>query len=106
MQFTAERLPAYPDTPDRDNEAGCDMEYYMQRSINGPPGMSAEAQQWYIDLFKTLFESEEWQQFCTDDGLACTEWLAGDDLGAYHAEQIALHKDLIEAVGASAITGE
>lgn len=105
VQFTAERLPAYPDTPTA-NELGVNMEYYMQRSINGPPGMSAEAQEWYINLFKTLFESEEWQQFCTDDGLACDQWLAGEDLGAYHAQQIALHKDLIESVGASAITGE
>ena len=38
----------------------------MQRSINGPPGMSKEAQDWYINLFKTLFDSEEWQKFCTD----------------------------------------
>ncbi len=105
VQFTAERLPAYPDIPTA-NELGVNMEYYMQRSINGPPGMSAEAQEWYINLFKTLFDSEEWQQFCTDDGLACNQWLAGDDLGTYHTQQIALHKELIESVGATAITGE
>ncbi len=105
VQFTAERLPAYPDVPTA-NELGVNMEYYMQRSINGPPGMSKEAQDWYINLFKTLFDSEEWQTFCTDDGLACDQWLAGDDLGAYHTQQIALHKELIESVGATAITGE
>ena len=105
VQFTAERLPAYPDVPTA-NELGVNMEYYMQRSINGPPGMSADAQQWYIDLFKQLFDSEEWQTFCKDDGLACDTWLAGADLGKYHNDQIALHKDLIESVGAKAITGE
>jgi len=105
VQFTASRLPAYPDIPTA-HELGVDMEYYMQRSINGPPGMSAEAQEWYINLFKQLFDSEEWQTFCTDDGLACDTWLAGADLGAYHLDQIALHKSLIEAVGAAAITGE
>ncbi len=105
VQFTAERLPAYPDVPTA-HEVGVDMEYYMQRSINGPPGMSAEAQEWYINLFKQLFDSEEWQTFCTDDGLACDTWLAGADLGTYHKQQIQLHKDLIESVGASAITGE
>jgi len=82
------------------------MQYYMQRSINGPPGMSKEARDWYISLFKTLFESEEWQQFCKDDGLACDTYLAGDALGTYHQEQIALHKNLIDSVGASSITGE
>ena len=80
VQFTAERLPAYPDVPTA-NELGVNMEYYMQRSINGPPGMSAEAQQWYIDLFKALFESEEWQKFCTEDGLACDTYVSGAELG-------------------------
>lgn len=105
VQFTAERLPAYPDTPTA-KELGTDMQYYMQRSINGPPGMSAEAQEWYIELFAELFNSDEWQKFCTEDGLACDTWLAGSDLGEYHTEQIALHKALIKSVGASAITGE
>ena len=105
VQFTAERLPAYPDTPTA-KELGVDMQYYMQRSINGPPGMSAEAQSFYIDLFKQLFDSAEWQKFCLDDGLACDTWLSGSDLGNYHQDQIALHKNLIEAVGSSAITGE
>ncbi|MBX2869806.1 MAG: tripartite tricarboxylate transporter substrate binding protein [Acidiferrobacterales bacterium] len=105
VQFTAERLPAYPDTPTA-NELGVNMEYYMQRSINGPPGMSAEAQAWYINLFETLFNSEEWQKFCVEDGLACDTYLSGDALGQYHQDQIALHKDLINTVGASAITGE
>ena len=105
VQFTAERLPAYPDVPTA-NELGVNMEYYMQRSINGPPGMSAEAQAWYVNLFETLFNSEEWQKFCVEDGLACDTYLSGDELGQYHKDQIALHKELIESVGASAITGE
>ena len=105
VQFTAERLPAYPDTPTA-KELGIDMQYYMQRSINGPPGMSAEAQEWYVKLFETLFNSEEWQKFCVEDGLACDTYLSGSALGEYHLEQIALHKDLIESVGAKAITGE
>jgi tripartite-type tricarboxylate transporter receptor subunit TctC len=62
VQFTGERMAAYPDVPTA-KELGHDIEYYMQRSINGPPGMSDEARQWYIDLFKTLYESEEWQKY-------------------------------------------
>lgn len=105
VQFTAERLPAYPDVPTA-KELGHDLEYYMQRSINGPPGMSAEAQAWYINLFETLFNSEEWQKFCVEDGLACEEWMAGEDLAAFHQAEIVKHKELIESVGATAITGE
>jgi len=105
VQFTPERMEAYPDVPTA-QELGHDIVYFMQRSINGPPGMSEEAQEWYINLFKTLFESEEWQTFCKEDGLTCDEWVAGDDLAAFHAEQAKRHKDLIETVGAAAITGE
>ncbi len=105
VQFTATRLPAYPDVPTA-KELGHDIQYYMQRSINGPPGMSAEAQQWYINLFETLFNSAEWQKFCLEDGLACNEWLAGDSLSEYHQTEIAKHKALIKSVGTSAITGE
>lgn len=105
VQFTANRLPAYPDIPTA-KELGHDLQYYMQRSINGPPGMSAAAQAWYIDLFAKLFNSAEWQKFCVDDGLACDTWLAGDALGDYHQTEIAKHRDLIESVGAAAITGE
>lgn len=105
VQFTPERMSAYPDIPTA-RELGHDIVYFMQRSINGPPGMDPEAQAWYINLFETLFNSDEWQTFCKEDGLTCDEWVAGDDLAAFHAEQLKRHKALIDKVGAAAITGE
>jgi putative tricarboxylic transport membrane protein len=105
VQFTAERMAAYKDVPTA-KELGHDIEYYMQRSINGPPGMSKEAQAWYINLFDTLYKSEEWQKFCVEDGLDCTEWIAGDNLATFHATQLKRHQELIAAVGAAAITGQ
>jgi tripartite-type tricarboxylate transporter receptor subunit TctC len=105
VQFTEERMEAYPDVPTA-KELGHDVEYYMQRSINGPPGMPKEAQDWYSQLFQTLFESDEWQAYCQSEGLFCEEWMAGEDLGAFHQTQYERHKALIEKVGATAITGE
>ena len=105
VQFSAERMEAFPDVPTV-IELGHDIEYSMQRSISGPPDMSDEAQQWYIDLFATLYESEEWQAFCAADGLDCSEWVAGDDLAAFHAAQLERQRALVEAVGADAIMGE
>lgn len=105
VQFTGERMEAFPDVPTA-KELGHDIEYYMQRSVNGPPGMDPEAVEWYTNLFKTLFESEEWQSFCESDGLTCSEWVAGEDLAEFHANQLERHKKLIESVGAEAITGE
>ena len=105
VQFTDERMAAFPDVPTA-KELGYDLVYYMQRSINGPPGMSKEAQDWYINLFHTLYESDEWQKYCADEGLSCDEWVADGDLAKFHETQLERHKKLIEKVGAASITGE
>jgi len=105
VQFTPERMEAYPDVPTA-KELGHDIVYFMQRSINGPPGMSKEAQDWYVKLFKTLFDSEEWQKFCKEDGLTCEKWIAAGDLANFHNEQAKRHEELIAKVGAAAITSE
>ena len=105
VQFTGERMAAFPDVPTA-KELGIGIEYYMQRSVNGPPGMSAGAAEFYRNLFQELFDSKEWQDFCTSDGLTCDTMIAGSDLGEFHATQYVAHEKLIEQVGASAITGE
>lgn len=105
VQFTDERMEAFPDVPTA-KELGTDIVYYMQRSVNGPPGMSEEAAEWYRDLFEELFRSEEWQGFCASEGLSCDEWVAGDELAEFHQAQLERHRKLIEEVGAASITGE
>lgn len=105
VQFTGKRMAAFPDVPTA-KELGVDIEYYMQRSVNGPPGMSPDAVAFYTELFGELFASKEWQDFCTSDGLTCDNFLKGSELGEFHATQYVAHQKLIEQVGASAITGE
>ncbi|MCG6885396.1 MAG: tripartite tricarboxylate transporter substrate binding protein [Silicimonas sp.] len=105
VQFTGERMAAFPDVPTA-KELGVDIEYYMQRSVNGPPGMSAEATAFYTNLFEELFNSQEWQDYCTSDGLTCDNFMKGADLANFHATQKVAHEKLIEQVGAKAITGE
>lgn len=99
MALTPERLPQFPDVPTSGELGHDDLVYYMQRSINAPPGMSAEAQAYYIDLFKTVFDSAEWQEFCASDGIFCDEWLSGDELAAYHATEKAKHEKLLKDSG-------
>ena len=36
----------------------------------------------------------------------CDEWVAGQELAEFHQAQLERHKNLIEKVGATAITGE
>ena len=99
MVLTPERLPQFPDVPTSAEVGHPDLVYYMQRSINGPPGMPAEAQEYYINLFKQLFDSAEWQEFCASDGIFCEEWLAGDELAQYHATEKAKHEELLKGMG-------
>ena len=105
VQFTAERMPAFPDVPTA-KELGVEIEYYMQRSVNGPPDMDPEAVEWYVNLFQELFDSEEWQAFCKSDGLTCETMMKGEELATFHANQKVAHEKLIAKVGAESITGE
>ncbi|NBP95695.1 MAG: tripartite tricarboxylate transporter substrate binding protein [Gammaproteobacteria bacterium] len=105
VQFTGERMAAFPNVPTA-KELGVNIEYYMQRSVNGPPGMSAGAVEFYTNLFQELFDSKEWQDFCVSDGLTCSKMLKGGELGEFHAKQYVAHEKLIAQVGAAAITGE
>ncbi len=105
VQFTDERLALFPDVPTA-KELGTDIVYFMQRSFNAPPGMSKEAQDFYVDLFGKVFNSETWQNYCKDEGLMCDTYVSGDELAAFHDKQLARHKALIEKVGAAAITGQ
>jgi len=105
VQFTDERLAAFPDLP-TSKELGHDIVYFMQRSFNAPPGMSKEAQDWYIALFEKVFQSKQWQDYCAEEGLMCDKWIGGADLAAFHDKQLVRHKELIAKVGAKAITGE
>ena len=41
----------------------------MQRSVVGAPQMSAEARAYYEQLFRKLFESQEWQQYRAKNSL-------------------------------------
>lgn len=99
VAFTPDRLPQFPDVPTSAEVGHGDLVYFMQRSINAPPGMSADAQAYYIDLFKKVFDSADWQDFCSSDGIFCNEWLAGDDLAAYHQTEKKKHTDLLKGMG-------
>ncbi|MEX2577067.1 MAG: tripartite tricarboxylate transporter substrate-binding protein [Halofilum sp. (in: g-proteobacteria)] len=104
VQFTDERQALFPDVPTA-QEVGHDVVYYMQRSINGSPSMSAEAQQWYIDVFRRIFESDGWQSYCSGEGMNCDEWVAGPQLAQFHEDNLSRHEQLIDQVGADAISG-
>lgn len=97
IAFSDERLTAYPDVRTV-KELNNDFSYYNQRAVVGAPGMSDEAAAYYQELFKSIYDTEEWQQYMASESLSPL-WLNADEQRAYWATQIENHKDLFAAMG-------
>ena len=95
--FTPERLEVFGDAPTF-VELGQDFVYFMQRSVVGAPGMSAEAAAFYQDLFQKVFESDEWQTYRRDKSLY-GDLIAGDELKAYWMRERAIHEAMLKEIG-------
>ena len=97
LVFSDDRLPAFPDVPTLE-EKGQDFSYYNQRAVVGAPGQSPEAAEYYQNLFKTIYETEEWQEYMKTESLSPL-WMSPEEQKAYWVEQIARHKELLAAMG-------
>lgn len=96
--FTPERLPMFPDVPTF-KELGKDLVYFMQRSVVGAPGMSKEAAEYYQALFKTVYDSAEWQDYMKKKSLQ-GEFMTGDALVNYWKREKNIHEDMLKKMGA------
>lgn len=96
--FTDERLALFKDAPTF-KELGKDFVYYMQRTVVGAPGMSDEAKAYYMDLFKKVFDSAEWQEYRTKKSLQ-GEFLSGQSLMDYWVKERDVHRAMLQKMGA------
>lgn len=81
VAFTPKRLAAYPLVPAL-RETGMDFAYVMQRSVAGAPGLSPDQAKYWSDLFKMIFDSEDWKTYSRDNSLS-GDFLSGDALRSY-----------------------
>lgn len=95
--FTPERQEIFPDVPTM-RELGHDLVYFMQRSIVAPPDIPEEAQQFYIDLFRKVNETQEWINYARSDGLT-RAFITADDLQKFFLQQRETHRKLLAGVG-------
>ncbi|NBC95620.1 MAG: tripartite tricarboxylate transporter substrate binding protein [Deinococcus-Thermus bacterium] len=95
--FTEERLDIMPEVPTM-KELGHDIVYSMQRSFVGPPGMPAEAQAFYVDMFEQVAATEEWQTYAAEQALL-TDLLTGAPLQDYFLAEREKHHELLEQLG-------
>ena len=95
--FTPERLPLFPDAPTF-RELGQDYVYFMQRSVVGAPGMSAEAEAYYRNVFAQVYASDEWQAYMQKKSLR-GGFLTGGALKSYWAGEKAIHEQMLKDIG-------
>ncbi|MBU2581435.1 MAG: tripartite tricarboxylate transporter substrate binding protein [Alphaproteobacteria bacterium] len=93
--FTPERI--YDGVPTF-KEQGKDFVYFMQRSVVGAPGMSADAAAYYQDLFTKVFNSQDWQAYRKKQKLQ-GDALSGDALMAYWKNENEIHRGMLKEMG-------
>ena len=97
VSFSDERLPLIADVPTV-KELGKEFSYYNQRAVVGAPGMSDEAAAYYQDLFKKIYDTEEWQSYMASESLSPL-WMGADEQKEYWTTQVARHKELLSEMG-------
>ena len=95
--FTATRLAVFPDVPTF-KELGKDYVYFMQRSVVGAPGMNAEAQAYYRNVFAQVYASDDWQAYMAKKSLL-GGFLTGGGLKSYWAREKAIHETMLRNIG-------
>ena len=95
--FTPQRLELFADSPTF-KELGQDFVYFMQRSVVGAPGMSAEAEEYYRNVFQQVFDSEEWQTYRKKKSLY-GDFLTGQALKDYWAREKEIHRVMLQEIG-------
>jgi tripartite-type tricarboxylate transporter receptor subunit TctC len=79
-------------------EAGLDVDYLMLRGIFMPPGVSAEQVQYYVDLFKKVMATPEWQKLMEEGAFNKTA-LTGKAYADWVAKEESRHVNLMKAAG-------
>lgn len=99
VQFVPERDPAFPDVPTHwELEIGTDKEVmdgvtyaqildlvdglHQMRGVMGAPGISDEAVAWYEDLFRQVFETDDWQAFMVNNAMSPV-FMNAEEYGAW-----------------------
>jgi len=104
--FDAERLKytekvtadqAWSDIPTC-KESGIDMDYLMLRGVFMPAGVTDEQVAFYVDLFKKVAETPEWQSFMSKGAFNQTA-MSGEEYKTWVAAAADRHKKLMDEAG-------
>jgi tripartite-type tricarboxylate transporter receptor subunit TctC len=79
-------------------EGGLDIDYLMLRGIFMAPGVTQEHVQYYLDLFKKVMATPEWNALMEQGAFNRTA-LGGKDYASWVAREEARHVSLMKAAG-------
>jgi putative tricarboxylic transport membrane protein len=79
-------------------ESGADVEYQMLRGIFMPGGATPDQVAYYIDLFKKLQATPDWQDFMNKGAFNQTT-MAGEEFKGWLTKNEKLHQDLMTEAG-------
>jgi tripartite-type tricarboxylate transporter receptor subunit TctC len=68
-------------------------DYFIMRAIMAPPGLSQAQQAFWIDVFKKVYDSDEWKKFMSDNALQ-PDFKSGIDFRLFILEYQQLHQDI------------
>lgn len=68
-------------------------DYFIVRSIMAPPGLSAGQQAFWVDVFKKVYDSDDWKKFMTENELK-PDFRSGADFQKLIADYQKLHEDI------------
>ncbi|MDX2259960.1 MAG: tripartite tricarboxylate transporter substrate-binding protein [Hyphomicrobiaceae bacterium] len=79
-------------------EAGVDVQYQMLRGIFTTPNATPDQVKYYVELFKKVMATEDWQQFMKNGAFNQTT-MSGDEFKAWLTKAEQTHKDLMAEAG-------
>ena len=68
-------------------------DYFIVRSIMAAPGLSAGQQAFWVNVFKKVYDSEDWKKFMVDNDLK-PDFRSGADFQKLIADYTKLHEDI------------
>jgi putative tricarboxylic transport membrane protein len=90
--------PNWKDVPTAKEALGADIQYQMLRGIFGPPNMPKEVLEWYVDLFKKVYETPDFKKYL-EDGALKPAFSTGAEYTKWVEQNEKLHKDLMAQGG-------
>jgi tripartite-type tricarboxylate transporter receptor subunit TctC len=79
-------------------EAGVDVQYQMLRGIFTTPNATPDQVKYYVELFKKVMATDDWQQFMKTGAFSQTT-MSGDEFKAWLTKAEQNHKDLMAEAG-------